>query len=146
MERATTTLNTYRDLRVYQNALDLCLKIFETTKRFPQDERAGLIEQARRSSRTVCAHLAGAWYRRRSPEAFVAKLGEAEVEAAEAQVWVDVARRCGYLAEKEAREYHEAYDRVLAQLAAMAKSPEKWAGREKTPPVAPTGARGAESR
>lgn len=132
-------LNTYRDLRVYQQSLDLCFRVFETTKKFPSEERYGLTDQVRRSSRSICANLAEAWHRRRYPAAFVAKLNDAEGEAAETQVWVDLACRCGYLGAKEAEGYHSAYDHVLAQLALMVKSPEKWALRQQapTPPSAP---------
>jgi four helix bundle protein len=121
--------DTYRDLRVYQGALELCLKVFERTKQFPLEERVGLVDQMRRSSRSVCANLAEAWHKRRYQAAFIAKLNDSESEAAETQVWIDIAWRCGYLDEHESHQFNEAYDKVLGQLVRMAQTPEKWITR-----------------
>ena len=67
------------------------MRVFDLTKRFPIEERYSLIDQIRRSSRSICANLAEAWRRRRYQAAFVAKLSEAEAEAAETQVHVEIA-------------------------------------------------------
>ena len=60
-----------------------------------------LTDQIRRSSRSVCANLAEAWRKRRYRAAFISKLSDVEAEAAETQVWLQFAVRCGYL-EREA--------------------------------------------
>ena len=71
--------------------MSLVMRVFDLTKRFPIEERYSLIDQIRRSSRSICANLAEAWRRRRYQAAFVAKLNEAEAEAAETQVHVEIA-------------------------------------------------------
>ncbi len=119
-------IDTYRGLRVYQGALEACLRIFAMTKSFPAEERYGLADQIRRSSRSVCANVAEAWHKRRYPAAFVAKLNDAESEAAETQVWLDVAQRCGYLKDENAHECRLAYGQILAQLVKMEQCPERW--------------------
>ena len=48
----------FRDLDVYQNALTAGLRIYELSKKFPAEERYALIDQIRRSSRSVCANVA----------------------------------------------------------------------------------------
>ena len=35
-------INSYKDLRVYQNALDAAMKVFELTKHFPKEEKYSL--------------------------------------------------------------------------------------------------------
>ena len=72
----------FRDLDVYQGAIDLVMRIFELAKSFPVEERYALTDQIRRSSRSVCANLAEAWRKRRYQAAFVSKLSDAEAEAA----------------------------------------------------------------
>ncbi|MBI3327686.1 MAG: four helix bundle protein [Nitrospinae bacterium] len=57
------------------------MRIFELTKAFPIEERYALVDQIRRSSRSVCANLAEAWRRRRYGAAFTSKLGDSEAEA-----------------------------------------------------------------
>ena len=118
--------DTYRDLRVYQGALESCVELFERTKRFPPEERFGLVDQMRRSSRSVCADLAEAWHKRRYQAAFIAKLNDSESKAAETQVWIDIARKCGYFDEQESHQFNDAYDKILGQLVRMAQAPERW--------------------
>ncbi len=76
----------FRELEVYQLAMEAALTIFKISKNFPVEERYSLIDQIRRSSRSVCANIAEAWRKRRYPNAFVSKLSDAESEAAETQV------------------------------------------------------------
>src|SRR5437870_5663628 len=71
----------FRDLDVYQNALTAGLRIYELSKKFPGEERYALIDQIRRSSRSVCANIAEAWRKRRYEAAFVSKLSDTETEA-----------------------------------------------------------------
>lgn len=126
-------IESYRELRVFQGGMGLCMEIFEITKRFPTEERFSLVDQIRRSSRSVCANLAEAWHRRRYPAAFTAKLCDAESEASETQVWVNIARRCGYLATKEADRLDAAYDRIIAQIVCMVQESHKWTLNPKQP-------------
>jgi len=121
-----TMLTTYRDLRVYGNAMEACMKVFELSKSFPAEERFSLTDQLRRSSRSVCANLAEAWRSRRYPAAFVSKLTECTGEASESQVWLEIARRCGYLSPEQAGELSEMYEHVAAQLVTMIQAPDKW--------------------
>lgn len=55
---------------------------FELTKRFPKEETCSLTDQVRRSSRSVTTNITEAWRKRRYEAAFIAKLHDAEAEAA----------------------------------------------------------------
>ena len=90
-------INSYRELRVYQNAMDLAMEIFEITKKFPVEERYSLVDQIRRASRSVCSNIAEAWRKRRYKAAFIAKLSDSETEASETQVWLEFSFRCKYI-------------------------------------------------
>lgn len=79
-------INSYKDLRVYQQAMGLAMEIFHLTKNFPKEEKYSLVDQIRRSSRSVCSNLSEAWRKRRYKNAFIAKLSDAETEACETQV------------------------------------------------------------
>lgn len=87
-------IRSYKDLRVYQNSVEAAMKIFEITKGFPVEERYSLVDQIRRSSRSVCANIAEAWRKRRYKAAFIAKMSDAESEAAETQVWLEFSTKC----------------------------------------------------
>ena len=116
----------FRELRVYQNAMEAAMQIFETTKGFPAEERYSMTDQMRRSSRSVCANLAEAWRKRRYQNAFVAKLNDAESEACETQVWLEFAQRCHYLDEQTSQQLDGAYDQVIGQLVRMIQEADKW--------------------
>jgi four helix bundle protein len=119
-------LKSYRELRVYRGAFDAAMKVFELTKQFPVYERYSLVDQIRRSSRSVCANLAEAWRKRRYEAHFVAKLSDAESEAEETRVWLEFAVRCGYLGSKDAAVLDTEYDQIIAQLVRMISKPSDW--------------------
>lgn len=119
-------IRSFKELRVWQNAIDAAMIIFKVTKSFPGEERFSLIDQMRRSSRSVAANISEAWRKRRYPAAFISKLSDAESEAAETQTWVEISLRCGYISQEEALELDRRYEEILSQLVAMASHPEKW--------------------
>ena len=122
----TGRIRTHRDLEVYERAFEAAMRIFEESKRFPKEEVYSLTDQVRRSSRSVCANLAEAWRKRRYPAAFISKLSDAETEAAETQVWLEFAVRCGYLERNAGAELYQTYDRIIATLVGMITHPESW--------------------
>jgi len=50
-------INSAKDLTVYKKAYDLAMEIFELSKQWPSDEKYSLIDQIRRSSRSVCGNI-----------------------------------------------------------------------------------------
>jgi four helix bundle protein len=119
-------INSYKELRVYQNAMEAAMKLFEITKVFPPEEKYSMVDQMRRSSRSVCSNLAEAWRKRRYKAAFVAKLSDAESEACETQVWIEFALRCGYIEKTLANELDQCYDQIIGQLVTMIGDADKW--------------------
>ena len=81
-------IREHSELDVYKKTFDAAMLIFELSKNVPRDEIYSLTDQIRRSSRSVCSNLAEAWRKRRYKAAFIAKLSDAEAEAAETQVWI----------------------------------------------------------
>ena len=80
----------FRDLEVYQIAFKAAMRIFESTKSFPHEEKYSLVDQIRRSSRSVPSNIAEAWPKRRYPKAFISKLVDCLGEASETEVWLDM--------------------------------------------------------
>jgi len=122
----TERIRSYKDLRVYQNAVEAAMKIFEITKSFPVEEKYSLVDQIRRSSRSVCTNIAEAWRKRRYKAAFVAKMNDAESEAAETQVWLEFATKCNYMQVSIASEIESTYDQIIGQIVRMIEESEKW--------------------
>ncbi len=119
-------IKTHEDLEVYKLAFDAAMEIFELSKEFPTDEKYSLTDQIRRSSRSVCTNIAEAWRKRRYKGAFIAKLSDSEAEAAETQVWIKFAVKCGYMTAEIGRDLYEIYNQILGSLVNMINKPENW--------------------
>lgn len=119
-------IRTHLELDVYNMGFDAAMQIFELTKKFPKEETYSLIDQIRRSSRSVCSNIAEAWRKRRYERAFISKLNDAEAEAAETQVWLEFSKECGYLDPEITQNLSTTYNYILGKLVNMIRSPEKW--------------------
>jgi four helix bundle protein len=87
----------FRDLLVHQKSRQLARDIFEITKSFPKEEKFSLIDQIRRSSRSVGAQIAEAWAKRGYEKHFISKLTDADGEQMETQHWLEIALDCKYI-------------------------------------------------
>jgi len=125
----TKLVRHFRELEVYQNGIEVSMRIFAITKSFPAEERYSLTDQVRRSSRSVCANIAEAWRKRRYKAAFISKLSDAETEATETQVWCEIAFLCEYIDKKTFLELDDVCDHVVSQLVRMAESADRWTAR-----------------
>jgi four helix bundle protein len=119
-------IRKHTELEVYKKAQKAAMEVFQATKGFPKEETYSLTDQMRRSSRSVCANLAEAWRKRRYKASFIAKLSDAESEAAETQVWIEFAVKCRYLERDCGTSIYRTYDEILRMLVAMISSPKSW--------------------
>jgi four helix bundle protein len=118
----------YKQLRVYQLAFETAMEIFALSKKFPSEEKFALTDQIRRSSRSVCANIAEAWRKRRYEAAFVSKLSDSDTEAAETEVHLDFAFRCGYIDSQTHTNLRDHYDHICRQLTNMMHDAPSWCG------------------
>lgn len=119
-------VKSYKELRVWQNAMETGMLVFEHSKRFPAEERYSLTDQIRKSSRSTATNIAEGWKKRRYVAAFVSKLNDSEGEAAETQNWVEFARRCHYWNDELAAELGCRYDEIMSQLQLMIRDADRW--------------------
>lgn len=85
-----------------------------------------MVDQVRRSSRSVCANIGETRRKRIYPAHFVSKISDSESEAEETRVWLELAFRCGYLSKEVSDELDDCYDKILGQLVNMKNAPDKW--------------------
>jgi four helix bundle protein len=120
------SIRHFRELNVYQEAMSLVMRITEMTRSFPNEERFALTDQIRRSSRSICANLAEAWRKRRYEAAFVSKLNDAETEAAETQVHLEIAFRHDYIDQQSFEQQDDVCDKIIAQIVKMIDQSDRW--------------------
>jgi len=116
----------FRELRVYREAFDAAMRIFEYSKEWPKEERYSLTDQIRRSSRSVCEQIAEAWRKRRYIAHFRSKLTDADSEAAETQSWLEFALRCGYITQAFFDELDAIYEKASGGLVNMMDHADQW--------------------
>lgn len=119
-------ITRYEDLKVYQLSYETAMEIFNFTKNFPQEERYSLTDQIRRSSRSVCANIVEAFYRRKYKKSFILRLVDAEAESAETKVWLNISRDCGYIDARSAEILVNKYNNIIAGIIVMINQANKW--------------------
>ncbi len=105
------------------------MQIFAITKTFPPEEKYSLVDQIRRSSRSVPANIAEAWKKRKYSKMFVSKIIDAAGEAGETEVWIDVSKDAGYLPPDQHGQLVAGYDEVNRMLYGMIEKQEKFTER-----------------
>ena len=110
-----------KELRVYQQAYELALEIYDLTKKWPKEETYSLIDQVRRSSRSVCANLKEAWAKRRYEAHFISKLTDADAENGETETWLDFALDCKYLSKQDHADLSQRCSEIGGMIGSMLK-------------------------
>jgi len=116
----------FRDLDVYQRTFKSAMRIFEITKDFPKEEMFSLVDQIRRSSRSVCSNMAEAWRKRKYIAVFRNKLTDAMQEASETETWLEFSLACNYIQEDIFNELDNEYEEIILMLNSMERNAEKF--------------------
>lgn len=51
-------MRSYRDLQVWQRAMDVAVAVYDLTRGYPRDEQFGLTSQSRRAAASIAANIA----------------------------------------------------------------------------------------
>ncbi len=122
-------MDSYRDLEVWQRAMDLVAEVYALAKRFPPEERFALGDQLRRAAISVPSNIAEG-YARNSDADFRRFLLMAAGSATEAQTQLLIAERVGLLTREQTRDALNLTDRVGRMLHRLA---EKLRGGRRAP-------------
>ena len=91
------SINSYRDLRVWQEAMTLAEACYRLTGQFPRDELFGLTSQIRRAAASIPANIAEG-HGRESTGSFVQSLRVSQGSLKEQETHLLLAGRVGFLA------------------------------------------------
>ena len=94
-------LKTYRDLEVWQRAMDLTEAAYRFGTLFPKDERFGLLSQLQRSAVSVPANIAEGYGRTHRGD-YLHHLSIARGSLAELETHIALAVRLGYATREDA--------------------------------------------
>lgn len=93
-------LKSFRDLRVWQLAMELVEIIYRLTQNFPKHEIYGLTSQIQRAAVSVPSNIAEGHTREHTKE-FLHHLSMAQASLAELETQLEIALRLKYLATSE---------------------------------------------
>jgi four helix bundle protein len=97
------SIQSFRDLDVWQQGMALVERCYRETKAFPLDERFGLTAQLRRAAVSAPSNIAEGASRLTTP-AFVNHLSVARGSLSELETCVEIALRLEYVAPEKAKE------------------------------------------
>ena len=96
METSSTKLKSYKELVVWQKAVELVAEVYAATAQFPREEIFGLTSQLRRSAVSVPSNIAEGQGRATKGE-FVQFLANARGSICELETQILIARKLGCL-------------------------------------------------
>lgn len=117
---------SFRDLLAYKKSFGLAMKVFDLSKSFPREEKYSLIDQIRRSSRSVSANISESYRKRKYPKHFISKLTDSDAENAETQTWLEFAKECKYIEEETFNELIKESEEVGKLINYMINNPVKF--------------------
>ncbi len=93
-------MQDFKKLEVWTDAIEFCAKIYETTKKFPDDERYGLTSQLRRASASISTNIAEGAGRRTEGD-FRQFLYVAMGSVKECETLLILSAKLGYLSQED---------------------------------------------
>ena len=93
-------MNNYKELKVWQTAIDIAEAVYQLTSSFPSEEKYGLISQLRRASVSVAANIAEGAGRNTNGE-FRQMLGIAYGSLCEVETQLILANRFNMISEEQ---------------------------------------------
>ena len=89
-------MNNFRELVVWQRSIDLVVKIYETTRNFPKEEKFNLISQMQRSATSIPSNIAEGAGRNTNP-LFKHFLTVAIGSSHELETQIIISKQLGYI-------------------------------------------------
>ena len=114
-------VQSYEDLRVWQEGITLCELVYRATHAFPDDERFGLTSQLRRAVVSVPSNVAEGWGRG-SRQDYVRFLKIARGSLYEVRTQVVVSERVGFLSSDAAAPLLRHIDHLRKMLHGLIRS------------------------
>ena len=117
---AAAPVRSYRDLRVWQQAMDLAEATYRATEQFPEDERYGLVTQLRRATVSVASNIAEG--HARSTGDYLRHLLISNGSLTEIETQLLLSARLGFLSGELADSLLQTCDQVGRMLGGLRKS------------------------
>ena len=135
-DRVPSPIRGYRDLLVWQDAMDLVVTVYRTTAKFPKEERYALVDQLRRAAVSVPSNIAEGHGRSRTGD-YLRFLSVAVGSLMEIETQVQIATRLGYIPEEQQTGLLESSAVLARMLAGLIRALRRRLAQRKADPRLP---------
>ena len=117
-------METHKDLRVWQQSIEMVTSIYKMSKDFPKDEIFGLVSQMRRAAVSVPSNIAEGYARGTDKEKLhFLRISSGSMSEIETQLMLSL--KLGYIGQETYNELSEQITSVWKQLNALISSIKK---------------------
>jgi four helix bundle protein len=117
-------VKSYKNLEVWQRAMDLVVRCYQITNNFPRNEIYGLTSQLQRAAISIPANIAEGRERKYSKE-FIQFLSIAYSSLAEVETHIQIAQRLNYINSIETEKLLEQTSEIGRMINGLRNSIEK---------------------
>jgi four helix bundle protein len=114
----TETVRNYKELRVWQGAMELVESVYRLSAAFPPEENYGLKSQIRRAAVSIPSNIAEGQSRASTKE-FLNHLSIAQASLAEVETQLEISVRLRYLAVEQVATASQAIQKLGKQIHAL---------------------------
>ena len=111
---------SYRDLHVWQRSIEVCVEIYDVTRKFPKEETYGITSQMRRACISITSNIAEGRHRGTKKD-FVQFLRIALGSGAELESQIELAKRLPPMKELNFSKSESLLGEVMKMLHVMIK-------------------------
>ena len=91
-------INSYKELLVWQNAMELVILVYDLTKTFPDSEKFGLVNQMTRAAVSIPTNIAEGWVRA-SRKSYIQFLRISRGSIMELETLLELSNKLGFVEE-----------------------------------------------
>ena len=113
-------VNSYKELIIWQKSIVLVSKVYSLTKKFPNDEKYGLVSQLNRASVSIPANIAEGWGRE-SRKNYVQFLRISRGSLFELETLLIISANEGFITPESFKEISIYTDEVSRMIVSMIK-------------------------
>lgn len=114
-------MNRFKELLVWQKAIDLAVEVYRITEKLPKEERYGLISQINRSVISIPSNIAEGAGRNTSKE-FNNFLGIAQGSSFELDTQLIISNRLNFISNQEYQNIESQLEHIQNMIAKLKKS------------------------
>ena len=114
-------MNNINELKIWKKGMELAVKVYDVSAKFPSDERFGLVSQVRRCAISIPSNISEGAGRNTKGE-FAQFLGIANGSAYELQTQMIIAQRLGFVDQVECNELLDNIDELQKMNYSLQKS------------------------